>query len=682
MKHLVSYLILVGAPLDILGAPRILQLPAPLSHTIDRTTHIANIQDISPLLVLHFTREKLDKTLQIFLGYTKSTAAPHYTISEQGIIFQHIPEDRGGRHAGASFWRTICGQDAINTHSIGIEHVNDGYKISPEQQSGVVVQGSAHEWYPYTAKQIAASIELCTSLVKKYGIEPRNVVGHSDIAPRRRIDPGPLFPWHTFAQAGIGAWPRTHSHAPLACLHHAYKKDCVKEWLITHLHIWGYRTPSEHCTAQDIIQAFQMHFRPTDISGNPDEETVTILHTLLCEHLLPVHRTCPCYLPPFLQDPSSWAQETLQTMTLREKIGQLFMVASSSSTSNEQPTESLASAFLHSPYNMSQEHVEACITQHHVGGIIFLYKSSPEKQIACVNRYQTLSKVPLLIAQDAEWGLSMRLEKTPVFPHARILGTMSDDLVYRVGREIGRHCRAVGVHMNLAPVVDVDSNPLNPVIGSRSFGAEPHIVSCKGWAFAHGLGDAQVLACAKHFPGHGDTTVDSHFALPLVPYTRKELEARELIPFKYMIAHGIPAVMIAHLQVPAYDPQQSSIASLSPALTTTLLQVELGFKGLVITDGLGMKSVTNQYAPGEIELRAFLAGNDIILGPLAVDKAIDLIEQQIQSGLVSEKELDRRVLKILQAKAWLHLHQERFVNETPVLVTQETLNLQQQCLSK
>lgn len=346
-------------------------------------------------------------------------------------------------------------------------------------------------------------------------------------------------------------------------------------------------------------------------------------------------------------------RQILKKMSLRQKIGQLFMVAAASNQSFD--SEILASLGHKYLYNVDLAYIESLITKYHVGGIIFLYKSTPAKQFMLTQKWQKMSQIPLLIAQDSEWGLSMRLDQDPEqvvrYPRNMTLGAIAQpQLIYEIGYEIGQQCKTLGVHLNLAPVVDVNNNAKNPVIHDRAFGDQPDHVAKWGAFFMQGLQAAGILACAKHFPGHGDTQIDSHVGLPIILHSREHLDQTELWPFKALIKAGVQAVILGHLVVPSLD-ESGQIASLSPKIVTDLLQNELGFNGLKITDGLGMQAVMSKYAPGELELQAFLAGNDILLCPLDVPKAIDLIAKAVLSGRVSETELDRRVLKILQAKA-------------------------------
>lgn len=348
----------------------------------------------------------------------------------------------------------------------------------------------------------------------------------------------------------------------------------------------------------------------------------------------------------------SASEKIIQSLTLRQKIGQLFIVAAASSF--EQPGEVLSSQMIKSPYRMDKSYIESLIHKYHIGGICWLFRSTPEKQMALTKHYQNISELPLLIAQDCEWGLSMRLDNTIKFPKAGDLGKLRNkQLIYEMGKEIGMQCREIGVHMNLAPVVDVNSNPDNPVIGIRSFGDDPKQVAQCAALFAKGLQDGGVLSCAKHFPGHGDTSIDSHLDLPVIRHDRKRLEEVELYPFKKLIEAGVDAVMTAHLLVLAYDLEKP--ATLSKNIITNLLRNQLNFSGLIITDGLGMRALTNYYKPGEIELNALLAGNDILLCPVDVPKAVELIEKAIKEGRIKEEEIDRRVFKILSIKEKLGL---------------------------
>lgn len=336
----------------------------------------------------------------------------------------------------------------------------------------------------------------------------------------------------------------------------------------------------------------------------------------------------------------------LASLSLDQKIGQLFMVPAVSC--EVQNTAFMATQ----PYAMHKEYIEELITQYHAGGVIFLGRGEPEKQIARTRGYQQLSAIPLFIGMDFEWGLDMRLNDTVRFPRAMTQGALSDErIIYEIGVEIGRQSRAMGVHLVFAPVVDVNNNPANPVINSRSFGDDPEAVARKAILMMQGLRDGGVVSCAKHFIGHGDTHIDSHEDLPTITHDRNRLDAVELYPFKRLIAAGVPAIMIAHLAVPALEPRANVPASLSYAIVTKLLKHELGFEGLVITDGLGMVGVTKNRERGEPEYEALLAGSDLLLCPVDVPRAVELIKQALADGRFTAAELDQRVLKILRLKA-------------------------------
>ena len=293
---------------------------------------------------------------------------------------------------------------------------------------------------------------------------------------------------------------------------------------------------------------------------------------------------------------SSWVDSVFNELSLNEKIGQLFMVAA---YSNKGPEHS--------------QEIMRLIRRHHIGGLIF-FQGNPDEQVKLTNVYQNYSEVPLMIGMDAEWGLGMRLDSTISYPRQMALGAIQDDsLIYRMGTDIGTQLRRLGVHINFAPVVDVNNNPANPVIGSRSFGSDKKNVARKGIAYMNGLQDRCVLAVAKHFPGHGDTDKDSHKVLPVIPFDSTRLDTMELYPFRRLIQNGVGGMMVAHLNVPAYirDPQQP--ATLSSNVVTNLLKEEMGFSGLVFTDALNMKGISQNLEPGVVEAEALRAGNDVLL---------------------------------------------------------------------
>jgi beta-glucosidase-like glycosyl hydrolase/CubicO group peptidase (beta-lactamase class C family) len=334
-----------------------------------------------------------------------------------------------------------------------------------------------------------------------------------------------------------------------------------------------------------------------------------------------------------------WADSVLNGMSLKEKIGQLFMVEAYSNKD-----EAHAASVLN------------LIQRYHIGGVIF-FQGSPHKQAVLTNRFQAASKMPLMIGIDGEWGLSMRLDSTIRFPRQMTLGATSDDsLMYLIGEEIARQCKRIGIHINFAPVVDINTNPINPVINSRSFGEKKELVSRMSQAYMHGMQDYGVLACAKHFPGHGNTDSDSHFTLPIVRELESHLDSVELFPFKSLISAGVASMMVAHLNIPSLDPTPSRASTLSPLIVDGLLRKKLGFDGLVFTDALNMKGVADYFEPGELAVMALKAGNDVLLFSRDVPKAWTAIHEAVDQGVVTLTELNDKVRRILKAKHRAGLH--------------------------
>lgn len=328
-----------------------------------------------------------------------------------------------------------------------------------------------------------------------------------------------------------------------------------------------------------------------------------------------------------------WVDSVFHKMSYDQKIGQLFMVAAYSNDDT-----------------IHQKSIQKLITENNIGGLIF-FKGEPEKQIELTNRYQQLSEVPLFIAIDGEWGLAMRLNNTPKYPRQLTLGAICDDnMIYRMGEQIAEQCHRMSIHINFAPVVDINTNPNNPVINSRSFGENKYNVANKGNAYASGLQNNHILPTAKHFPGHGDTQSDSHKTLPLISHNINRLDTIELFPFKRIFDAGISGVMVAHLNVPALNNNDSIASTLSKYIVTDLLQNKLNYKGLIFTDALNMKGVSNDYKSGELEVKALIAGNDVLLYPENVPEAISRIKKAIKQRELSKKDLFNRTKKILSAK--------------------------------
>ncbi|MFB9864024.1 glycoside hydrolase family 3 N-terminal domain-containing protein [Rufibacter immobilis] len=335
-----------------------------------------------------------------------------------------------------------------------------------------------------------------------------------------------------------------------------------------------------------------------------------------------------------------WVDSVYQSLTPDQRLGQLFMVAAYS--------------------NKSQSHVrevESLITQYGIGGVMFM-QGGPVRQAKLTNRYQSISKVPLLVAIDAEWGLDMRLDSSMHFAKQMTLGALPDDhYVYLMGREIALKLKRLGIHVNFSPVVDVNSNPKNPVIGNRSFGESKEQVTARGIAYIKGLQDHGIIAVAKHFPGHGDTDADSHFSLPVLTHDMARLTEVELYPFRRSFDAGVMGVMVAHLHVPKLDSIANRAATLSPYLVNDLLKGKMQYEGLVFTDALNMKGVTKYHKPGEVDALALKAGNDVLLFSEDVPKAIANIKQALADSTITEQEIELRVRKMLHAKYWAGLNQ-------------------------
>ena len=339
--------------------------------------------------------------------------------------------------------------------------------------------------------------------------------------------------------------------------------------------------------------------------------------------------------PPFYDSKSHWADSVIKTLSPEERIAQLFMVAAYSNKDKTHVNE-----------------IKKLVKQYKIGGLIF-FQGGPARQAILTNQYQALSKVSLFVAIDAEWGLSMRLDSTTRFPRQMTLGAIQNDsLIYNMGEEIARQCKRMGMQINFAPDVDINNNPLNPVIGTRSFGENKYNVTKKALMYMKGMQNNGVLANAKHFPGHGDTDSDSHKTLPTIKSSRARLDTLELYPFRELISQGLGSMMVAHLSIPALDTTPNQPSTLTKKIVTGLLKDTMSFKGLVFTDALNMKGVSKFYKPGEVELKALLAGNDVLLFPEDVPTAIKKIKAAIDSGLVSQTEIDERCLKILKAKDW------------------------------
>lgn len=339
--------------------------------------------------------------------------------------------------------------------------------------------------------------------------------------------------------------------------------------------------------------------------------------------------------PLFTEDrmaQKAWVDSIYDSMNLKQKVGQLFMASIWSKNENE------------------ADSIRKLIKENYIGGLIFS-KGGPVKQAQLTNEFQEMSQVPLLIGMDAEWGLAMRLDSTYALPWNMTLGAIQDNkLIEEAGATISKHTRRLGVHFNFAPVVDINTNPDNPIIGNRSFGEDKLNVTEKALSFMNGMHREGVLSSAKHFPGHGDTDSDSHKTLPTISFSSERIEEVELYPYKVLIPQGLSSVMVAHLNVPELELVDGKPASLSNSIITGMLKKDFGFNGLIFTDALDMKGVSRNKEPGEVDLDAFLAGNDVLLMSEDVNKASESIINAVNSGKISEDRLKLSVKKILYAK--------------------------------
>jgi len=346
-----------------------------------------------------------------------------------------------------------------------------------------------------------------------------------------------------------------------------------------------------------------------------------------------------------IKNANDWVDKTYNSLSQDEKLGQLFIVA------------------LYT--NKDEAHINQVrniVTNDKIGGLI-LMQDDAAREINLVNEFQTKSKVPLMIGMDAEWGVFQRIAKAHKYPWAITLGAIQDkNLIYGMSSKIAEDCKRMGINWDFAPVVDVNTNPNNPIIGNRSFGSDVNNVVNSALAYSNGLQDNRILAAIKHFPGHGDTDTDSHLDLPVVSHNLERLEKIELAPFKALMNKGIGGVMVAHLYVPALENEKGIPASISKKIVTGLLKEKLDYKGLIITDALNMGAVANKFKAGELDAMAFKAGNDIMLFSQDVATGKKLIQKAIDNGEIPQSRVDESVKKILLTKYYLGLNQYNNVN--------------------
>ena len=365
----------------------------------------------------------------------------------------------------------------------------------------------------------------------------------------------------------------------------------------------------------------------------------TLISILIFTHIIYSQNALNPLIDKNVVAQKKWVDSVYNSMTLREKIGQLYMIQVFSNQDQEQ-----------------KEKIKTLITENQVGGVIYSL-GGPVRQAKLDNELQTLSKIPMLVGMDAEWGLGMRLDSTYSFPWNMTLGAIKDNtLIEKTGYQIGEHCKRLGVHFNFAPVVDINTNPDNPIIGNRSFGEDRNNVTEKALVFMKGMQNAGVMATAKHFPGHGDTDSDSHKTLPTINFDEKRIDSIELYPYRKLIKEGLSSVMVAHLNVPSLEPREGYPSSLSQHIITDILKDRLKFEGLIFTDALNMKGASNFSTSGEIDLAAFLAGNDMLLISEDVPLGISKLEEAYNTNVISEQRLAHSVKKILMSKYKLGLN--------------------------
>jgi len=348
----------------------------------------------------------------------------------------------------------------------------------------------------------------------------------------------------------------------------------------------------------------------------------------------------------YINSPHAWVDSVFNSLTPKERIAQLFLVRAHT--------------------NLGQRYIDSVaqvVQDEQLGGLV-VFQGGPVRHVDMFNRYQHLSKVPLLITFDGEWGLGMRLpDSTLSYPYQMTLGAIQNDqLIYQMGQEVAKDFHRIGMHFNFAPVVDINNNPKNPVIGFRSFGDNKENVAKKAKAYMDGMMNGGIISSLKHFPGHGDTDVDSHHDLPQLTFTKDRLEALEMFPFKELIRSGAPAIMVAHMNIPSLDPTPNIPSSISKPIVTGILREELGFRGLTVTDAMDMNGVKKFFPHGEADVMAIIAGHDLLEVSENSKRAIDLVLKAIGEGRINQADLDARVKKVLASKLWLGLDQYRDVN--------------------
>ena len=374
-------------------------------------------------------------------------------------------------------------------------------------------------------------------------------------------------------------------------------------------------------------------------------------------------QTSPTYIE-LIGQPNKWVDSVFNHLSKRERIAQLFMVRAHTDKGKRY-----------------EDSVARVIKKEHIGGLVF-FQGGPGRQAVLTNHYQSISKTPLLIAMDAEWGLGMRLDSTISYPYQMTLGAIqNNDLIYQMGKQISDDFKRLGMHVNFAPVADVNNNPRNPVIGYRSFGDSRYNVATKVAAYMKGMQDNGLLVSLKHFPGHGDTDVDSHYDLPQLPFDRTRLDSLELYPFREVIRENASGIMIAHMNIPSLDNTKNLPSTLSRPIVTGILKDQLQFKGLVFSDAMEMKGVVKFFPNGQADVLAIIAGNDVVELSQNSERAVRLVKKAIRQQKININQINASVKKVLLAKYWVGLNNFDSLKTTNVvedLKRPEALALNQQ----
>lgn len=371
----------------------------------------------------------------------------------------------------------------------------------------------------------------------------------------------------------------------------------------------------------------------------------SILTILLASTVFSVKAQQKTYIQT-LEEPNAWVDSVFNKMGRRQKIAQLFFVRAHTNKGKAY-----------------EDSVGRVIRRERIGGLVF-FQGGPGRQAILTNSYQKRARTPLLIATDGEWGLGMRLDSTISYPYQMALGAIQDkNLIYKMGLEVAKDFKRIGVHMNLAPDVDINNNPKNPIINYRSFGENKYNVATKAAAYMKGMQDGGLLVSIKHFPGHGDTDVDSHYDLPQLNFSKARLDSLEIYPFRELIKEGSAGVMIAHMNIPSLDNTPNLPSTLSRPIVTGILREELGFKGLIVSDAMEMKGVVKNFKDGEADVLGVIAGNDILELSENSARAVKLVRHAVREERISMDQIDASVRRILMAKYWAGVNLRDTINE-------------------